>query len=180
MRYTTIIDVTDMPSVMRCRNACWLYYVMCMKCGYHDQDRDVLDVSIYQLARLSGLTISAVRHACSVLQRAGLLKRQGTIWLVRKWIESEEITARPKSAKQQKAVEKQLEREREQRELEERVAEEKRKIDEFWNDGKSPFIIYCENLKKKAAQGDAEAARSFQKHEHAYLNALRNSNAKNK
>lgn len=173
MRYTTVIDIMDIPSVRRCRSASWLYYVMAMKCGYHDEDRDVLDMSLTRLAAVSGLTVSAVRHALNVLTRANLVRRNGQTWTVRKWLPEQAITARPKTKRQEKAVELQREEERERQQRAAVLEAQRRQRDELFKQGKSSFIVYCENLKRKAEAGDEEAAQAFKRNSAAYERAIR-------
>lgn len=96
MRYTTIIDITEISDVYRNKNARLIYLHLALKAGYHDDDRDVLQTSIRMTAGTVGLTVSATRHALAVLERAGLLKRTETGWTVTKWIQAAEPTPRPK------------------------------------------------------------------------------------
>ena len=96
MRYTTIIDITEIPDVYRNQNARLIYLHIALKAGYHDEDRDVLKTSIRTIAWTVGLTVSATRHALAVLERAGLLKRTGSGWIVTKWIQATDPTPRPK------------------------------------------------------------------------------------
>lgn len=102
MRYTTVIDISEIPAVYRSTNARLLYLHMALKAGYHDDDRDLLDASIRQLARDTGLTVSATRCALANLLTAKLIERQGTRWKVTKWLIQEMPTPRPKTVKQQR------------------------------------------------------------------------------
>lgn len=172
MRYTTIIDVTELPAVFRCRSAVWLYLVMAMKCGYHDNDRDILDMSLSQLANASGMTIGAVRHAVKVLQAARLLKRDGHIWTIRKWLPEQTITPRRQTKRAERLVQKRLDEEREQQQREAAMEAERRKNDAIWASGKSPFIVYCEDLKRRADEGDESAAAAFKRNQSAYERAI--------
>lgn len=94
MRYTTCIDITEIPSVWRNINTSRLYFFMCLKCGYHDEDRDKIEISLRVLAGQSGLTLSAVRNALTQLEKAGLITKEGNSYRVKKWVASETITAR--------------------------------------------------------------------------------------
>lgn len=85
MRYTTVIDISDMPEVYRNQAARLLYIHMALCAGYHDDDRDQLRQSLRAMASRTGLTLSAVRHALGLLQRAGLVSREDTAWRVKKW-----------------------------------------------------------------------------------------------
>lgn len=94
MRYTTLIDISELPDVYRNKNARLLYMHMVLKSGYHDQDRDLLDKSLRSLASEAGLTLSATRHAVAQLEQAGLLKKEQGSWRVKKWIIQEIPTPR--------------------------------------------------------------------------------------
>lgn len=94
MRYTTVIDVTEIPDVWRNPNVTRLYFYMAMRCGYHDDDRDQLRISVRNLAYASGLTLSACRHALRVLQSTRLLVRQEDTWIVRKFLLEQKPTSR--------------------------------------------------------------------------------------
>lgn len=96
MRYTTIIDITELPSVYKNKNARLIYLHMVLRSGYHDNDRDVIDTSIRRLASEIGTTVSTVRHALKLLERNGLITRDSERTKVTKWLQQEAITARPK------------------------------------------------------------------------------------
>lgn len=85
MRYTTVIDISDMPEVYRNQAARLLYIHMALCAGYHDEDRDQVRQSLRVMAARAGLTLSAVRHALGLLQRAGLVSREADAWKVKKW-----------------------------------------------------------------------------------------------
>lgn len=85
MRYTTVIDISDMPEVYRNQAARLLYIHMALCAGYHDDDRDLVRQSLRVMGVRAGLTLSAVRHALGLLQRAGLVSREGEAWRVKKW-----------------------------------------------------------------------------------------------
>lgn len=94
MRYTTIIDVTEIPDIWRNPNVTRLYFYMAMRCGYHDDDRDQLRTSIRNLAYASGLTLSACRHALKVLQKFGLVSPMGEYYQVKKFVLEQKPTSR--------------------------------------------------------------------------------------
>lgn len=96
MRYTTIIDISEIQDVYRNKNARLVYLHLALKAGYHDEDRDVLRLSIRTTAWTVGLTVSATRHALAVLERAGLLRRTKSGWTITKWIQAADPTPRPK------------------------------------------------------------------------------------
>lgn len=115
MRYTTIIDISQMGEIYRNPNVRLVYLHLVLKSGYHDDDRDLTDISLRRLSMEAGLTVSATRHAIRMLQRAGLLKRQGRTWSVLKWVMTPEITSRPKTSKAARQAAEAEERERQQR-----------------------------------------------------------------
>lgn len=94
MRYTTIIDVTEMEAVWRNHNASRLYLYMALRCGYHDDDRDKLQLSIRTLAYRTGISLSACRHALKLLQAHGLVSPMGDHWRVTKFVLEKKPTAR--------------------------------------------------------------------------------------
>lgn len=94
MRYTTVIDISEIPAIYRNRNARLLYIHMAMKAGYHDYDRDLLTISIRSLASQTGLTVSAVRHALLQLEAHQLLTRDGLAWRVKKFVLEEKPSIR--------------------------------------------------------------------------------------
>lgn len=101
MRYTTVIDITEMPGIYRNQNARLVYLHMVLRSGYHDSDRDMIEISIRNLAMAVGLTVSATRHALACLEREKLISRDGTRWKILKWVVAELPTPRrqPKNAK---------------------------------------------------------------------------------
>ncbi len=80
-----MIDISDMPEVYRNQAARLLYIHMALCAGYHDDDRDLVRQSLRVMAARAGLTLSAVRHALGLLQRAGLVTREGEAWRIKKW-----------------------------------------------------------------------------------------------
>ena len=122
MRYTTCIDLTEIPDVWRNPNVVRLYYFMAMKCGYHDNDRDVLKISLRNLAYMAGLTLSATRHALKVLVAHGLLAQSNDAWVVKKFLLDQTITPRSSNKKRQAEIT----REQEQLALDRKLDEERR------------------------------------------------------
>ena len=94
MRYTTVIDIREQPTLYRNHNTRLLYFHMCLISGYHDDDRDVVAVSIRNLAFGSGLTVSAVRNALKQLQAAEMVTKTARGFMVRKWVATEKPTPR--------------------------------------------------------------------------------------
>lgn len=122
MRYTTIIDVTEFPDIWRNPNAVRLYFFMAMKCGYHDNDRDVLKISIRNLAFMAGLTLSACRFALKMLHNNGLISRNNDAWVVKKFLMDQTITPRSSNKKTQASTSRALE----QLQLDKKLEQERR------------------------------------------------------
>lgn len=179
MRYTTIIDITEMPAVYRCTAARILYLHITLKAGYHDNDRDIMDCSIRTMAAAAGLTVSATRHALEVLTKSGLIDRQGLAWHVRKWVPEQPITSRPKTAKQQERIEAAAKRKTEQEQRERQLAVEAEQRKQLEAQGKTSFMAYYEGLLKRAEDGDAEAARLVNRHRATYEQHKRSITNKN-
>lgn len=173
MRYTTIIDISELPRIYQNINARLVYLHLVLKSGYHDDDRDLVHLSLRRIAAETGLSLSAIRHAISVLEKSGLLSRQGDLWLVKKWIIEQKISTRARTARQQKAIEIEAER-RIQNEKREREAEiEKQRREALAAQGKTQFMLYVERLQKEAAAGSIEAAEALKRHEKAYNTAVK-------
>lgn len=145
MRYTTVIDITEIPDIWRNPNVCRLYFYMALKCGYHDNDRDVLRISLRNLAYAAGLTLSATRHALRILLKHQLVSQNQDAWIVRKFLLDQAISPRAKQAKsaaaearehQQQQLDKRLDQERRYRmgELDENPAEFIRQYEEYLQD----------------------------------------------
>ena len=164
MRYTTVIDISELPAVYRNQNVRLVYLHMCLKSGYHEDDRDICFLSLRRLAADVGLTISATRHALGVLSRAALIEKNGNAWRVRKF-----IPARARSQKKAKEIEIRQYEEQQQQEREMREAEEKRRYQErVKKTGKSGFEQMLDNLRAAAAAGDLEAAQRLKYWERNY------------
>lgn len=169
MRYTTIIDVTEKAAVYRNHNARLVYLHMVLKSGWHDNDRDLLEISVRQLAAAVGLTVSAVRHALAVLERDGLVKKQGTLWAVKKWTIEEKPTPRPRTKQQQRQLDAMAERRRTEAAREQQRELEAMERQKNFEEGKSSFMIWYESQEQKAAAGDVDAKRSVDRNRAAYL-----------
>lgn len=114
MRYTTAIDISEMPEVYRNMTARLIYFHMSLKAGYHDSDRDLVNLSIRRLSLEVGVTVSATRHALHLLERSGLLIREGQLWRIKKWVEEQTITTRAKTKREMQEQIQRLERQRQQ------------------------------------------------------------------
>lgn len=122
MRYTTVIDISDMPSAWRSMNARQLYFFMALRAGWHNEDRDIVNLSIRSLAADCGLTVSATRCALSLLQKNKLIEKVETGWKVLKWICQEPPTPRTKPTSESKQTATLIDRREEQiREYQQKV-----------------------------------------------------------
>jgi len=156
MRYTTLIDITEIPALYRNVNARLLYLHLVLVAGYHDDDRDLADISIRRLASDTGLTVSATRHAIRMLQDAKLLFRQDGLWLVKKWLPAQKISGRPKADPTTWRQPSELSTGDillQQRE------EERAREKQLEAQGKTSFMLYYEEKMRQAEEGDLEAAR---------------------
>lgn len=158
MRYTTIIDISELPKLYANVNVRLLYLHMCLKAGYHDTDRDLVCGSIRGLASAAGLTIAATRHALKKLETAGLIARTGTMYYVRKWLPEQSITARPRTAKQQQRIEQQAAAELKASERNRELEIERAKREQLKQQGKTTFMAWYEDKMRRAEAGDADAA----------------------
>lgn len=114
MRYTTVIDISEISEIYKNPTARLLYLHMSLKAGYHDADRDLVRLSIRRLSADVGVTVSATRHALHQLERVGLLTREGELWRVKKWVEEQQITTRAKTKREMQEQIQRLERQRQQ------------------------------------------------------------------
>lgn len=154
MRYTTIIDITEMRRVWMNPNTSRLYMYLCMKSGYHDDDRDVIRQSGRTLALDTGLSYSAVRNAMLQLLKCGLIRKDGQSLKVVKFVVEQSISRRPRkrteidhgTAVHEEARERELELERERKKR-------------LQANEPSGYEQYIAKLKKRASEGDEEARR---------------------
>lgn len=169
MRYTTIIDITEYSECWRNKNVVLLYLYLCLKCGYHNEDRDLIQISTREMGYRTGLSHSAVRNSIKSLMKFKLISKESDgKWRIVKWVMPEEIKARPKTAKQAKARadlreedEKRINRERE-------YAARKAEREKLEEQGKTDFMVYYEAQLEKASQGDKEAAKIVEKQRPVY------------
>lgn len=168
MRYTTVIDITELEAVWRNPNASRIYIYMALKAGYHDTDRDLLQISTRVLGYRLNMTHSTVRHALHVLEKSGLITRQGEMFLIKKWVLQDTITERPKTKRLQKLADEAAERQRQdqQRELERAIETAQRQ--KLEQEGKTPYMVYYESLMKLAEAGDEEAMKKVIKNRPQY------------
>lgn len=168
MRYTTIIDISEVPSVYRNRNARIIYLHMVLRSGWHDNDRDLIDISIRNLAFRTGLTVSATRHALHQLEHAGLVSRQGTLWAVKKFIMEEPVTPRARTKSQQKQLDAAVERRRTEAKREQEREIEATIRQQNFDQGKTSFMLWYESILEKAEHGDIEAQKSVERNRATY------------
>lgn len=176
MRYTTLIDISELPSVYRNVNARLLYVHMALKAGYHDDDRDVLETSIRILAAQTGLTISAVRHALHVLEGVQLIRKEGSAWIVKKWLPMQTTSPRPKATQKQLDAAQDEAKIRARQERKEEL--ERLRREEVKATGKTEFMLYYEGLQEKAQLGDPEAIKLVARHRATYEAHLKQQQAK--
>ena len=131
MRYTTIIDIRELPPIWNNPNCSRAYLFLCLASGYHDSDRDMVKVSVRGLAALTGLSVAASRHALTQLQKAGLITRQGDTWRVTKFVITEQPAARPKTKREQQLEIERLKRQQEEKEYQVRAAR-KEQLEAAW------------------------------------------------
>lgn len=162
MRYTTIINIADMPAVYKNLNCRLLYLHLTLAAGYHDEDRDQVAISLRDLAFETGLTLAAVRHAARVLTKYGLVTRTGSLWTVKKWLAGESITPREKTAQNKKNATNSTaadERRQQQEKLDGALAQQRAEREAISSGRQEhPFVVYYEQKLKEAAAGDLEAA----------------------
>lgn len=177
MRYTTIIDIREIPEVYRNQNVRLLYLHLCLLAGYHDNDRDLVRISIRNLATSSGLTVSATRHAVSVLVKWKLLRVKGSIYRVRKYIEEGTITPRARTRKAA-MVAAMAKIEAADASTRDRADEQsKEELESIYAQGKTPFMVWYEKKMEAAASGDVDALRIVEEKRaqyEAHLNNLQN------
>lgn len=169
MRYTTVIDITEYRQIYKSANCRLVYLHLALRAGYHDDDRDIVDISIRNLAMRVGITVSAARHALAMLEKSGLLTRSGGVMIVRKWCEQKPVTKRQPS---QLPADRQAAMADERRRIQERQEEKQRREEQERQDlerrGKSSFMVYYEAQLEKARQGDPEAAEIVKKRRAMY------------
>lgn len=169
MRYTTVIDISEIPAIYRSQNARLTYVHLALRCGYHDTDRDIADVSVRRLALEVGVSVSAVRHALHLLERFKLIEKQGNVWMVKKWIQPETITPRKQAEKALKQAERAKEREKERQSMDSQRAREDEERAAMERQHLSHFIVYYESLYERVAAGDVQAPKLLVRHRAMYL-----------
>lgn len=166
MRYTTIIDITDIPQVYHNINATRVYLHLCLTCGFTADDMDTLRISYRQLAAQLNITLSAVRHSLNLLIRYHLITIENNIISVRKYLLKAEYKDRPKTQQEfkdeqyrkkvkadfDKAMEENKHyQENKEKEEQERLAQVRR------------FCQHYRAMKERADKGDLEAQQYINK-----------------
>lgn len=159
MRYTTLVDLRDIPEVYRNQNVRLLYLHLVLIAGYHDDDRDIVRVSLRALAAQTGLTLSATRHAVAVLIKWRLLQHRKSYFKVVKFIEEKEITPRAKTRKQQQQQQARQQQRQDQTEQESKESQDREELASIYDKNKTPFMVWYEEKMILAAQGDNDAIR---------------------
>lgn len=170
MRYTTIIDLSEFPAVYRNKNVRLVYLHLVLKSGYHDNDRDLIDISIRNLAWAVGLSVSATRHALHTLEQARMIKRSGPLWHVRKFIIEQEITPRVKTQKEAKKKAAAVAEQQASQALNTRLDEERERRQNLQQNNTSDFIIYYEDVVRRAMAGDVDAQETARRRRDMYIN----------
>lgn len=99
MRYTTLIDLREWPKLYRSASVRLVYLHLVLASGYHDNNRDRIDISIRRLMIDTGLSMGAVRHAIKQLEAAKLVKHKDSAYMVAKWLPERKPTPRTQSNK---------------------------------------------------------------------------------
>lgn len=113
-----MIDISELPEIYRNMTARLIYMHMSLKAGYHDSDRDLVTLSIRRVAAEVGVTVSATRHALHLLEKSGLISREGQLWRIKKWVDEQTITTRAKTKREMQQQIMILERQKQQAVLE--------------------------------------------------------------
>ena len=124
MRYTTLIDIREVPEVYRNHNVRLVYLHLVLAAGWHDDDRDQVRVSIREMAGQTGLTVSAVRHALRMLSKSGLLQTVNGHMVVTKYVIQDLPSKRPRTKQEQQLQTAAQERKRQEAANDERKRQE--------------------------------------------------------
>lgn len=157
MRYTTIIDLSEFPLLYKSPGIRLVYLHLALRSGYRDDDRDLLQISIRTLARETGLTIAAARHALLQLEKFELIKRCGPMWQVKKFVIEKQITRRAQTKNQEREQAAAQIREQERQRREKQQAEYDKQRAALEAQGKTSFMVYYEEQLEQAKQGDPTA-----------------------
>lgn len=162
MRYTTIIDLTEWPTLYKSPSIRLVYMHLCYVAGYHDYDRDLTGISLRRIAHDCGLTLSATRVAISRLQAYQLLERVGPLWRVKKYVMEAPISKREKSVKALKAKEVKMQEEQQRQARHTAMAKEERERESLRLKGKTSYMVWYETQLEQAEAGNPDAIRNVQ------------------
>lgn len=168
MRYTPIIDISEFKTLYQNINVRLVYLHLVLKSGYHDYDRDVISISLRQLAQEVGITLGSVRHALEILTKAKMIYKKDNIYHVRKWVVEQKITSRVTSKRQEQAIQNQQERIKENKAREEEYKKRQDRIEELRRQGKTEYMVYYESMMKKAEKGDLDALKIVERNRSIY------------
>lgn len=163
MRYTTTIDISEFPLVYGNINTRLVYFHLCLKSGYHDDDRDMLQISLRRLADDVGITLSALRHALKILQSCSLISMEHSTITVKKWVDEKPITKRTRQTQQKRIQDEARQREKDQAERDQARRDDKRRREELEASGTSAFIVYYERRYDEYLHGDTDALASLKR-----------------
>ena len=158
MRYTPIIDISENKTLYQNINVRLVYLHLVLKSGYHDYNRDMITISLRQLSTEVGITLGAVRHALDILTKAKMIYKKDNVYHVRKWIVEQKITSRVTSKRQEQAI----------KVREEEYKERQKRVDELRRQGKTEYMVYYENMMKKAQNGDLDALKIVERNKSIY------------
>lgn len=164
MRYTTIIDISQSRELYKNINIRLVYLHLVLKSGYHDYDRDIIDISIRNLAQQVGISVAATRHAINMLIKFKMLFKKDKMYYVRKFFIEQTITPRIKSDRQEKAIRANKIRQEENTQMLKEITDRQTRMQKIYDTGKTPYMLYVEALMKKANEGDLEAAEAVKRH----------------
>lgn len=168
MRYTTVIDISEFRNIYRNHAIRLVYLHLCLKAGYHDNDRDVCNLSIRSLAADAGLTVSAVRNALHVLTTHGLISKSGPVIVVKKFVLEQTVTARPRSEREKRKQDARRDERQRAEERDAREAQERAQRSELERQGKTQFMVWYEERMKAAESGDIDAIETVRKYKSTY------------
>ena len=168
MRYTPIIDISEYKTLYQNINVRLVYLHLVLKSGYHDYNRDMISISLRELSNEVGITLGAVRHALEILTKAKMIYKKDNIYHVRKWIVEQKITPRATTKRQQIMQQTQQERVQANKVREEEYKERQRRVDELRRQGKTEYMVYYENMMKKAEKGDLDALKIVERNKSIY------------
>lgn len=160
MRYTTIIDITDIPQVYNNINATRVYLHLCLTCGFTADDMDTIRISYRQLAAQLSITLSAVRHSINLLLKYHLITIEDNIISVRKHLPKAEYKDRPKTQQEFKDEQyrKKVKADFDKAMVENKHYEENKEKEEQERIARiRAFCTHYREMEQKVEQGDLEA-----------------------